>query len=112
MSGLPIDHARQEACLQAARARLALLIQLQDARIRRLAYVIGCLADPVFRVTVAPVDVAMLRSHQAALEKIIVLIEQQRTGTQTLIDNLGQARPASPSPVSGRHWYLSWRWGR
>ena len=111
MSGFPIDHTRYTACLQAARARLTLLIQLQDARTRRLAHVTGCLADPLFRAT-APDDVAMLRSHQAALEKIIVLVEQQRTDTQTLIDIMERARPASPRPVRGFHRYLAWRWGR
>jgi hypothetical protein len=111
MSGFPIDHAGHAACLQAARARLALLIELQDARTRRLAHVTGCLADPVFRAT-APDDVAMLRSHQAALQKIIVLVEHQRTDTQTLVDNLERARPASAGPVSRRHRYLLWRWGR
>ena len=111
MLGLPIDHSRHKACLQSARARLALLIQLQDARTRRLAHVTGCLADPLFRAT-APDDVAMLRSHQAALEKIIVLVEHQRTDTQTLIDSMDRARPANPRTERRFHRFLAWRLGR
>jgi len=112
MSGIPIDHAQHAACLQAARARLALLSQIQAARTRRLALVTGCLADPLFRAAAAPDDVAMLRSHQAALEKIIVLVERQHTGTQTLVDTRERTRPPSPSPVSRLHRYLAWRSGQ
>jgi hypothetical protein len=95
----------------AAHTRLALLIQLQEARTRRLAHVTGCLADPVFRATAAPDDLAMLRSHQAALEKINVLIERQRADTPTLLDTLERAHPHSSIPVRGLQRFLAWRWG-
>src|SRR5262245_28469651 len=86
------DHPTDQ---QAAHTRLALLIQLQEARTRRLAHVTGCLADPAFQATAAPEDLAMLRSHQAALEKIIGLIEHQRADVPTLLDTLERAHPRS-----------------
>lgn len=95
---------------QAAHTRLALLIQLQEARTRRLASVSGRLADPVFHATAAPDDVAMLQSHQAALEKIIVLVERKRTDAQTLVDTLERAHPRSSIPVRQLQRFLVW-WG-
>jgi hypothetical protein len=92
MSGHPTDQ-------QAAHTRLALLIQLQAARTHQLADVTGRLADPLFHATAALEDVAMLRSYQAALEKIIVLVQRQRTNAQTLVDTLEQVHPRSSIPV-------------
>ena len=112
MSGFPIDQSQQAARLQAVRARLALLIQLHLTRTRRLTQVTDCLADPVFCATVAPDDLAMLRSHQTALEKIIVLLEHQHVGTQVLIDTLERAQPSNSIPVRGRRRSLAWRWSR
>ncbi|MFL5802866.1 MAG: hypothetical protein ACJ8CR_14130 [Roseiflexaceae bacterium] len=96
---------------QAAHTRPALLIQLQEARTRRLASVTGRLADPVFHATAAPDDVAMLRSHQAALEKIIVLVECLRVRAQTPVDTLKQAHPRSSIPVREIQRFLVW-WGK
>jgi hypothetical protein len=96
---------------QAAHTRLALLIQLREARTHRLAHVTGCLADPTFRATAAPDDLAMLRSHQVALEKIIVLIERRRTDTPTLLDTVERAHPHSSISVRGLQRFLAWCWG-
>jgi hypothetical protein len=93
---------------QAPRTRLALLIQLQEARARRLAYITDRLADPLFHATAAPDDVAMLRSHQAALGKIIVLVERQRTDAQALVDTLERAQPRSSTPVRELQRFLVW----
>jgi hypothetical protein len=93
MPALPTDQAQQ--------ARLAPLTQLQEARTRRLAHVMACLADPVFQATTTADDIAMLQSHQAALEKIIVLIERQRRETQTLVTALEQVHSPSCTSVRG-----------
>jgi hypothetical protein len=104
MSGNPIDH-------QAAHARLALLIQLKQARTSKLSHVTGCLADPAFLATAAPGDITMLRSHQAALEEIIGLVERQRAEAQALVDTLERAQPPSPTRARGLQRLLAWRWG-
>jgi hypothetical protein len=100
------------ATIPTDQAQLALLTHLKESRTRRLAHVTACLADPLFRATMAPNDVAMVQSHQAALEKIIVLIERQRADTQALVKALEQAHPPVRKPVSRFHRYLVWRWGR
>jgi len=112
MVELPIDDARHAPGLAAAQARLALLSQLQAARTRRLADVTACLADPPFRTTAVPDDIAMLRSHQTALEQIIGLIERQRADTQTLVANLAPAHRPPRRPVSRVQRFLAWCWGR
>jgi hypothetical protein len=96
---------------QSIHTRLALLVQLHETRTRRLADVSGCLVDPVFHATAAPDDVAMLRSYQAALGKIIVLIECQRTDAQTLVDTLERAHLRSSIPVRALQRFLVW-WGK
>lgn len=92
MSGHPTDQ-------QAAHTRLALLIQLQESRTRRLADVSGRLADPLFHATAASDDIAMLRSYEATLKKIIVLVERQRTNAPTLVDIVERAHPRRSIPV-------------
>jgi hypothetical protein len=109
MPALPIDQAQQAGGSEASQARLVLLTQLKEARTRRLAHITACLADPVFRATAAPDDVTMLRSHQAALEKIIALIEHQRTDTRATQEG---AQPSGARSGSRPHWYLVWRWSR
>jgi 16S rRNA G966 N2-methylase RsmD len=111
MSELPTDDAWYAPGQKAAQARLALLIQLQVARTRRLADVTACLADPPFRTTTVPDDIAMLRSHQTALEQIIGLIERQRADTQTLLANLARSHLPHRRPVSRFHRFLAWCWG-
>jgi len=111
MSDLSTDDARHAPGLPATQARLALLIQLQAARTRRLADVTACLADPPFRTTALPDDIAMLRSHQTALEQIIGLIERQRADTQTLLANLAHSHLPRRHPVSRFHRFLAWCWG-
>jgi hypothetical protein len=94
---------------QPQQARLGLLTQLQDDRSRRLAQVTACLADPAFRATTSADDAALLLNHQAALEKIILLIERQRTEMQALVNDLERADPPSRQPLGLLHRYLLWR---
>ncbi len=102
MSELSTDDARHAPGLPAAQARLALLIQLQAARTRRLADVTACLADPPFRTTAVPDDIAMLRSHQTALEQIIGLIEGRQPDALTPAPSApGQPLPSVPGMVLG-----------
>jgi hypothetical protein len=112
MSELSTNDARHAPGLPAAQARLALLIQLQDARTRRLADVTARLAEAPFRTTAVPDDIAMLRSHQTALEQIIGLIERQRADTQTLVAKLTDSHLPRRRPVSRFHRFLVWCWGR
>ncbi|HJZ49150.1 MAG TPA: hypothetical protein VKE41_18360 [Roseiflexaceae bacterium] len=109
MPAFPIDQAQHAGSSEASQARLVLLTQLKEARTRRLAHVTACLADPVFHATATPDDVAMLRHHKAALEKVIALIEHQRTNTLATQEG---AQPSSARSVSRPRWYLIWRWGR
>ena len=112
MSELTTDDARHAPGQKAAQARLALLMQLHAARTRRLADVTACLAGPPFHTTAAPDDIAMLRSHHTALERIIGLIERQRADTQTLLANLTHSHLPCRRPVSRFHQFLAWCWGR
>ena len=112
MSQFSLDKEQQALCLQAARTRLALLTDLLDARTRKLAHVTDCLADPTFQATVDPDEIAMLQSHQAALQEIIALVERRRTETQILVANQKQAPLPILNQVSKLRRHLAWRWSR
>ena len=112
MSAFSSDKEQQTLCHQAACTRLALLTDLLDARTRRLAHVTDCLADPAFQATVHPDEIAMLQSHQTALQEIIALVERRRTETQILIVNQKQAPLPILIQVSRLRRYLAWRWSR
>jgi hypothetical protein len=110
MSPFSLDKEQQALCLQAT--RLTLLTDLLDVRTRRLAHVTDCLADPAFQATVQPDEMAMLQSHQAALQEIIALVERRRTETKILVANQKQAPPPIVIQVSRLRRHLAWRWGR